>query len=302
MAVGVIRDKDGRVLIAKRKHDVHQGGLWELPGGKFEQSETDVQALNRALLAQLNIQPKSSSPLIICNDSYPDLNVRLHVRVVHKFAGVPVGRAGQSLKWVSLNELDNYKFPAPNKPILTAIKLGREYAIIGENNIQQVLSSLECIDKLGVTLVQIRAKDLSEREAEQLMEQVRLKCSELHLSYLLNSQMPVQRNSDEGLHLSSTDLMTASQRPKGSGFVAASCHNLQELHKAESLALDFAVLSSVKQTSSHPKAKPLGWGQFKQWVANVNIPVFALGGIKTQDFEQAMACGAQGISGIGLYK
>lgn len=302
VAVGVIRDKDGRVLIAKRKNDVHQGGLWEFPGGKLEQLETDVQALNRELLEELNIQPKSSSPLIICNYNYPNLNVRLHVHEVHKFDGIPIGCEGQSLKWVSLDELGNYRFPAANKPILTAIKLGRQYAIIGGKNAQQVLSSLERIAKLGVTLVQIRVKDLSGREAELLMEQVRHKCSELNLSYLLNSQMPGQRNSDEGLHLSSTDLMTVIQRPEGSGFVAASCHSLQELRKAESLALDFAVLSPVKQTSSHLEAKPLGWELFKEWVANVNIPVFALGGIKTQDFEQAIACGAQGISGIGLYK
>ncbi|GFO71787.1 8-oxo-dGTP diphosphatase [Bathymodiolus japonicus methanotrophic gill symbiont] len=302
VAVGIVRDKDGRVLITRRKKNVHQGGLWEFPGGKFEQSETDVQALSRELLEELNIQPESSSPLIICNYNYPDLNVRLHIREVHRFLGEAVGSEGQALRWVSLDKLNSYEFPAANKPILSAIKLGRQYAIIGGNNIQQVLSGLQCVAQKGVTLVQIRVKDLSRREAEQLLGQIRLKCSELNLNYLLNSQIPAKRISGEGLHLVSTDLVTVSERPKGAGYVAASCHSLQELRKAESLALDFAVLSPVKQTSSHPGAKPLGWGQFKEWVAKVNIPVFALGGIKAQDFEQAISSGAQGISGIGLYK
>ena len=59
------------------------------------------------------------------------------MREVHKFEGMPVGREGQLLKWVGLDELDSYEFPAANKPILAAIKLGRQYAIIGGNNIQQ---------------------------------------------------------------------------------------------------------------------------------------------------------------------
>jgi 8-oxo-dGTP diphosphatase len=37
-------------------------------------------------------------------------------------------------------------------------------------------------------------------------------------------------------------------------------------------------------TFSHPEARALGWQQFGDWVAEVNIPVFALGGIRKQDF------------------
>lgn len=301
VAVGVLRDKGGRVLITRRKDNTHQGSLWEFPGGKFERLENDSQALDRELLEELNISPEGSSPLIKVNFDYPDLSVQLHVREVHAFYGEPVGREGQACKWVTPGELSNYSFPAANKAILVAIKLGRDYAIVGGNNVRDISLALECVAKQGVGLVQIRAKDLSKRDSEQLMESVRYKCSELKLNYLLNSQMPVKRYFDEGVHLASFDLMKSSQRPEGAGFMAASCHNLQELRQAEQLALDFVVLSPVMQTSSHPEAKTLGWPLFAEWVAQVNIPVFALGGIGKQDYEQAITCGAQGISGISLY-
>ena len=302
VAVGVVRDKAGRVLIAKRKANVHQGGLWEFPGGKFEQAEDVEQALNRELYEELNIRVKYSCPLIKINFNYPEYTVHLHVREVHDFHGDPVGCEGQVCKWVAEQELDEYEFPEANKAILSAIKLGRHYAIIGGGSSRQILADLESVSAQGVGLVQIRIKGLSESLTKEILQAAILKCKALGLVFLLNSQMPVKRRLDEGVHLTSSDLMALNQRPENTGFVAASCHSLQELRRAEQLALDFAVLSPVNETVSHPEAKALGWQQFAEWVAKVNIPVFALGGIVKQDYEEALICGAQGMSGISLYK
>ena len=302
VAVGVVRDKAGRVLISMRKDGAHQGGLWEFPGGKFEQTEDDRQALSRELYEELNIRAKSSSPLIKINFKYPECHVHLHVREVHDFDGEPVGCEGQAWKWVAVQELNEYKFPEANKAILSAIKLGRHYAIVGGCNSQKLLRDLENVSTQGVSLVQVRVKGLSGVDAEEILAAVRLKCNELGMAYLLNSQMVVKRKLDEGVHLTSFDLMGLSRRPESSGFVAASCHSLQELRKAELLALDFVVLSPVMETVSHPGVKILGWQQFAELVAKVNIPVFALGGLTKQDYKKALACGAQGISGISLYE
>jgi len=302
VAVGVVRDKAGRVLIAKRKDGAHQGGLWEFPGGKVEPAESDQQALNRELFEELGIKPKSSSPLIAISHKYPECHVCLHVREVHDYVGEPIGREGQMCSWVRVEELSSYKFPVANKPIISAIVLGRQYAIISGSDAQHVLRNLECAYAQGAQLVQIRAKELKAVDAKELMAMVRARCSELGMGFLINSQMPVKRMLEDGLHLTSSDLMVLKQRPECSGFVAASCHSLLELRKAEQLALDFAVLSPVKQTISHPGAEVLGWQQFSAWVDKVNIPVFALGGLARKDYEKALECGAQGISGISLYK
>lgn len=302
VAVGVVRDKSGRILIARRKEDAHQGGLWEFPGGKIEAAESDLQALSRELFEELNIKPSKTTPLIRINFSYPDRHVQLYVRDVHEFQGKPTGREGQLFKWVAVQELDNYQFPAANKAIVSAIKLAKHYAIIGGDCVQQVLEQLENVFEQGITLVQIRNKMLCEREAEDVLRAVREACRQLGITYLISSQMSIQRNKGDGVHLTSDDLLKLSQRPEGVGIVAASCHSLQELRKAEQLALDFAVLSPVMKTKSHPGAQVLGWQNFSEWVAKVNIPVFALGGLAKRDYQKAIQCGAQGISGISLYK
>lgn len=302
VAVGVVRNKQGRVLISRRKDGAHQGGLWEFPGGKLESGENSEMALNRELYEELNISSQSSCPLIDINFNYPDCHVRLHVREVDQFDGEAIGREGQLFQWVEVKELSKYAFPEANKPILTAIGIGRQYAIVGGNSAQQIMLELENMVKQGVSLVQIRAKELCKQDSEYVMSLVRRKCIELNLSYLVNSQMLVKRNSDEGVHLTSSDLMDSIRRPESNGLVAASCHSLEELQKAEALSLDFAVLSPIKETNSHPSSNLLGWQQFAEWVGMVNIPVFALGGLGKQDYLQAISSGAQGISGIGLFK
>ena len=299
VAVGIIQDAQSRILIARRKADAHLAGLWEFPGGKLEAGESAVEALSRELFEELNIKPISTAPLIELNFDYQEVSVRLHVYEVSRFSGEVIAQERQDFKWINEGELDQYRFPEANKAILSAIKLGRQYAIIGSDNIKQ---DLHDISAQGVDLVQIRAKHLNRQDARDLMNTVKSECAVLRLKYLLNSQIMGAQTSGAGLHLTSSDMMILKRRPEGKRVVAASCHNLQELRQAERLGLDFVVLSPVNKTVSHSEANPLGWQQFSQWVAQINLPVFALGGVDKQDYDLALSCGAQGIAGISLFK
>lgn len=126
VAVGVICDGSGNILIAKRSAERHQGGLWEFPGGKIEAGESLFQALARELDEELGIQPHSQgcAPLINIDHDYGDKLVRLEVCWVRSFAGQPQGREGQPLAWVSAQDLPSYDFPKANAAIVEAVLAG----------------------------------------------------------------------------------------------------------------------------------------------------------------------------------
>jgi 8-oxo-dGTP diphosphatase len=121
VAVGVIRNQQQQILLALRPDDVHQGGLWEFPGGKVEPAETIQQALARELEEELGITPTQVQPLIEIHHDYPDKSVFLDVWWVDAFSGEPEGREGQPVRWVPIDELPAYDFPEANQPIVAAI-------------------------------------------------------------------------------------------------------------------------------------------------------------------------------------
>ena len=91
VAVGVLLNAAGEVLISRRHLDSHQGGLWEFPGGKLESGE-DVQcALKRELEEELGITPLRCSPLKKILYHYSDKSVLLDVWIIPQFIGEPKG-------------------------------------------------------------------------------------------------------------------------------------------------------------------------------------------------------------------
>ena len=120
VAVGVIR-RNNLILIAKRPDDIHQGGLWEFPGGKIQLGESDTDALARELREELGIEVDSaySQHLFPIPWDYGDKKVVLEIYLVEDFSNDPEGREGQPIKWVSPRELAQYAFPEANEEIIS---------------------------------------------------------------------------------------------------------------------------------------------------------------------------------------
>jgi 8-oxo-dGTP diphosphatase len=121
VAVGVVRNKRGEVLVSRRPEHAHQGGLWEFPGGKVESGEWVRTALERELKEELGITVMAARPLIQINHAYPDKQVLLDVWWVDRYEGEPAGLEDQPLDWVSAPALRERDFPAADAPIIDAI-------------------------------------------------------------------------------------------------------------------------------------------------------------------------------------
>ncbi len=122
VAVGVICDGADRILISRRAEHLHQGGLWEFPGGKVEASETVEQALFRELYEELAIKVTAQQSLLTIEHDYPDKAVLLDVWWVSAFTGEPQSREGQPLRWVDIAALHEFEFPAANQAIITEVQ------------------------------------------------------------------------------------------------------------------------------------------------------------------------------------
>lgn len=122
VAVGVILDAQRRVLLSRRAPGVHQGGLWEFPGGKVEPGESVLAALGRELREELSIAVEHCEPLLEVRHDYGDKAVLLDVHIVRAFSGAPRGVEGQPLHWARADELRELAFPAANTPIVEAVQ------------------------------------------------------------------------------------------------------------------------------------------------------------------------------------
>ena len=110
VAVGVVSNSTGEILLSRRAAGTHQGGLWEFPGGKVEPGEKTFQALQRELGEELAIDVHAARRLIKLPFDYPDKRVMLDVLRVTKWSGAVVAREGQALQWVGLQELSQIDF------------------------------------------------------------------------------------------------------------------------------------------------------------------------------------------------
>ncbi|ALP51772.1 thiamine monophosphate synthase [Candidatus Tenderia electrophaga] len=301
VAAALICNDQGQVLIAKRPAHKHQGGLWEFPGGKVEAGEDVLAALTRELDEEVGIQVGRARPLIRVKHAYPDRSVLLDVWRVDGFRGTPHGREGQPLAWCHVDELSRWDFPAANRPIIAAAQLPDCYLITPEPDaVDAFLAQLQQALAQGIRLLQLRAKGLAAEAYKALAQQVVPLCHAHGARVLLNGEPDwVAEVGADGIQLSSGRLHSLSQRPLDKSLlVAASCHSREELHKALQLEADFALLSPIKWTQSHPDTEPLGWDEMRRLVDEMPIPVYALGGVSRDDLAQAFAAGGQGIAAI----
>ena len=302
VAVAAIVDDARRVLLARRPDHAHQGGLWEFPGGKRESGESIEVALEREILEELGIRIGARRPLIRILHHYEDRSVLLDVWRVDSFEGEPHGRESQPIEWVPIDELDDREFPAANLPIIRALQLPSAYLITPEpgDDHATFLAQLQRRLDDGIRLVQFRAKGLDDAAYRTLAAQVIAQCQRSGARVLLNAdiELAVQLGAD-GVQLSSQRLQQAGERTlPGKLLLGASCHTAEELAHAHNIGADFALLSPVKPTASHPDAPALGWKTFAEQVMNCAMPVYALGGMTPADLDDAIAQGAQGIAAI----
>jgi mutator protein MutT len=117
VGVGVV-EKDGKVLITQRKYDDHLGGVWEFPGGKKREDETDEACVERELSEELGISVRASQHLETIRYAYPDRRLELRFYSCALLGGEAKPLEVQDFRWVSPGELIYYQFPKADRDLV----------------------------------------------------------------------------------------------------------------------------------------------------------------------------------------
>jgi 8-oxo-dGTP diphosphatase len=302
VVAGVLRNRDGKILLTERPPGKHLAGLWEFPGGKCENGETPQQALRRELHEEIGVDAGAMRRLIGFPWHYAEKSIYLDVYDVTDFSGEPHGKEGQGLRWEVADDLPHISMPAADVSIVTALRLPDCYAITPEphHDSRAFLASLGRVLDSGVRLIQLRAKNISTASLRQLASEAHLLTSRSEAKLLLNGNAAlVEELGLDGLHMPAADAISARSRPLDSRFlICTSCHDAEELRLSADMGADFCVLGPVKPTTSHENRAPMGWQRFAEIVAASPLPVYALGGLARPDLPDALRARAQGIAGI----
>ena len=124
IGIGVVINEAGDVLIDQRLEEGLLGGMWEFPGGKQEPGEPIEACIARELMEELGIEVSVGDALITVDHAFSHKKLRFVVHLCRWMSGDPKPLASQQVRWVRLEQLKDYPFPAANVRIIEAL-LGR---------------------------------------------------------------------------------------------------------------------------------------------------------------------------------
>ena len=122
VAMGIILDSKGKILIAQRNLQKNFGGMWEFPGGKQEVGESSEDALIRELKEELSIDVevlRSFPPY-----DYKDEKIKISFYPIQCkiVGGMIVNNEHEEVKFISINEIDNFEFAPPDYETVDLVK------------------------------------------------------------------------------------------------------------------------------------------------------------------------------------
>ena len=292
VAAAVMQRPDGAFLLAQRPPGKVYAGYWEFPGGKVEPGEPAASALARELHEELGVQVETAYPWITRVFTYPHATVRLNFFRVTRWKGEPHPREDQAIGWQSFGRSMVSPMLPANAPVLASLALPWEYAITDAVRFGSalMLDKLERRLEAGLRLLQLREPGMSPQERRIFCEEAIARARRYGCKVLVKEPHPAA----DGVHFTAAQLRALNERPRAL-LAAASCHDREELERAMQLGLDFAVLGPVKEKAH---ALPLGWSRFAEIARGASIPVYAIGGLRATDLEDAWRAGAHGLAMI----
>ena len=121
VVAALIWDKE-RFLICQRPANKARALLWEFVGGKAEAGESLQEALIRECREELSITVAVDDVFMDVVHEYPDITVHLTLFNSRIAEGVPTLLEHNDLRWIRVDEIDNFDFCPADIDILKRLK------------------------------------------------------------------------------------------------------------------------------------------------------------------------------------
>ncbi|MCX5908846.1 MAG: thiamine phosphate synthase [Deltaproteobacteria bacterium] len=152
----------------------------------------------------------------------------------------------------------------------------------------------------GVDVVHLREGDLTARELLAMALQVREVIGS-RAALIVNDRLDVAlATGAEGVQLGAGSLpVSVARQVVGRRMaIGVSVHGLEEAVQAEKNGADYLILGTIYPSRSHPGYTASGTALVREVVAEVSVPVFAIGGVNAANVSEVIAAGSQGAAVI----
>ena len=162
----------------------------------------------------------------------------------------------------------------------------------------------KCIEeaiKGGVKIVQLREKTLSTKDFFIKALKVKEICKSYGVLFIINDRLDIaQAVEADGVHLGQSDMPIekAKEILKNKFLIGVTARNVDEAIKAELEGADYIGSGAIFGTSTKDNAKKLEIEELKKIINSVKIPVFAIGGINTNNVSMLKNIGLQGVCSV----
>ena len=114
VAVGILMQENGDVLLAQRPAGKPYAGYWEFPGGKLEPNETPQAALRRAIREELGMEIRVSA--LLADALHGEIHLSLYAAEIEH--GAPVLLEHSAIAWIRDDEINKYALCPADRELL----------------------------------------------------------------------------------------------------------------------------------------------------------------------------------------
>lgn len=119
--VAAVVQKNERYLITQRRPNAVLPLLWEFPGGRVEEGETDADALRREVMERLGADVEVGQLISFVSHPYEHYTVDLHLYECRLASDALQALAVNAYQWVTSGEFDRYPFTPADEASMTKL-------------------------------------------------------------------------------------------------------------------------------------------------------------------------------------